>query len=260
MAVRRPEPDTGLAPGQTRLSLLGGWALTAAAGPVPLPVRRLLAWLALRGPAAREELCAALWPETSPARARGSLRTALWRVRSLHEDLVDAEADVVELRPEVAVDVHELAQDVRRLAAGNLPLRLRNLPEHLLDGDLLPGWYDEWLTVERERVRQLRLHALEGVAAALAAEGCFSLALEAALAAVREEPLRESAHRVVLRVHLQEGNRSEALRHYESYRRLLRSDLGVAPSAQLLAVLQGGPAELPRQRVPEGAPGSSLSW
>ena len=89
------------------------------------------------------------------------------------------------------------------------------------------------MLVERERLRQLRIHALEQLATFLSELGRHAEALEAALAAVTAEPLRETAQRALIIVHLAEGNASEALRQYESYRRLLLENLGVEPSPTL---------------------------
>lgn len=238
-----------------RLRLLGGWRLDGVADPacIPLTVRRLVAFLGLRGPTSREELATALWPEATEAHAHGSLRTALWRLRTRHGGLVESGPEAADVGAGVRVDVTELAEDVRRLDAGELPERLLELPWSLLQGELVPGWYDEWLVLERERVRQLRLHALEGLAAALTDEGRFALALEAGLGAVRVEPLRESAHRVVVRTHLREGNLSEAVRHVEAYRRLLNDELGLRPSPALVRLLRSG-VEVPRPRA-GGSPG-----
>ena len=82
---------------------------------------------------------------------------------------------------------------------------------------LLPGWYDDWVVLERERLRQLQLHALDRLAAALLAAEEPGRALDAALVAVQADPLRESAHRIVVRIHLREGNALEALRAYERF-------------------------------------------
>ena len=87
--------------------------------------------------------------------------------------------------------------------------------------DLLPDWSDEWLVMERESYRQLRLHALERLSETLREMGQHASALMAALSAVRADPLRESAHRQVIAVHLAEGNAAEALWQYHAYRRLL---------------------------------------
>ena len=87
------------------------------------------------------------------------------------------------------------------------------------------------MLLERERVRQLRMHALEALAEKLAAAGRYGEAVQAAYAAVVAEPLRESAHRAVVRVHLVEGNVAEAVRAYDSFRTMLAEELGVAPSS-----------------------------
>ena len=58
----------------------------------------------------------------------------------------------------------------------------------------------------------------------------FCDALQVGLAAVRAEPLRESAHRLLVRVHLREGNVAEAIRQYRSYADLLRRELHATPS------------------------------
>ena len=100
-------------------------------------------------------------------------------------------------------------------------------------GELLPDWYDDWVMIERERLRQLRLHALEIVCRRLAAMRLFGPAVDAGLAAVLDEPLRESAQRALIEAHLAEGNRSEAIRQYNSYRERLYTELRLEPSPGL---------------------------
>jgi hypothetical protein len=78
-------------------------------------------------------------------------------------------------------------------------------PEVRPGGELLPGWYEDWVLVERKRLRQLRMHALEALAEKLTEAGRYGVAMPAAYAAVRADPVRESAHRAVVRVHLAEG-------------------------------------------------------
>jgi DNA-binding SARP family transcriptional activator len=119
-----------------------------------------------------------------------------------------------------------------------------DLPPSLLLGphELLPGWYDEWVQVERERLRQLYLHTVEGIAASCLAAGRHGDALEAALAAVRADPLRESPYRLAIEVHLAEANVAEALSTYQRHRRLLARELGVAPSPQIRRLLHAAAA------------------
>jgi DNA-binding SARP family transcriptional activator len=106
-------------------------------------------------------------------------------------------------------------------------------------GELLPGWDDDWVLLERERLRQLRLHALEVLADKLARAGRQREAVQAACAAVRAEPLRESAHRTLVRVHLAGGDVAEAVRAYRDFRDVLARELGVAPSEQMEVLMAG---------------------
>jgi SARP family transcriptional regulator, regulator of embCAB operon len=87
--------------------------------------------------------------------------------------------------------------------------------------------------LEYEDWRQLRLHALEALAVRLTAGGRFGEAALAAGAAIRADPLRESARACLIRVHLGEGNQSEALREFERFSQVLKAELGLAPTPQL---------------------------
>jgi len=104
--------------------------------------------------------------------------------------------------------------------------------------------------VERERVRQRLLHALEALSRQLADAGRCAEAVEAAMLAVSAEPLRESAQRSLIRAHLAEGNWIEGRRSFETYRKLLYRELGTQPDPDLAALVRR-PADLqPRSRTP----------
>lgn len=212
-----------------RLTLMGNFTLVMAERQVRLPMtaQRLVAFLALaRKPVSRLYVAGHLWPDAAEARAAASLRSALWRVRRAGE-VVRADAYDLALDPAVAVDVTEaraLARRVESLGAAEIEALCRT-------DDLLPGWYDEpWLDIERECFRVLRVHALERLAERLTVEGRLAEALEAGLAAVTADPLRETAHRALIRVQLAEGNTAEAVRHFRAWERLSERSLGVEPS------------------------------
>ena len=103
--------------------------------------------------------------------------------------------------------------------------------------DLLPGFYDDWVLMERERIRQRILHALEALSENLTAAGRFADAIEAAMLATSAEPLRESAQRTLIRAHVAEGNLTEACRSYRAYHELMHRELGVTPSGDFAASL-----------------------
>jgi DNA-binding SARP family transcriptional activator len=143
------------------------------------------------------------------------------------------------LRPDVAVDIDEVADWATRLIAEHsLPTDL-SLSRPLADAlDLLPGCYDDWAILERERMRQRILHALEALSSAMTERGRYGEAVDAAMMAIGVEPLRESAQRALLRAHLAESNLIEARRDFLSYRDLVRRELGVEPSMELAALVR----------------------
>jgi DNA-binding SARP family transcriptional activator len=74
------------------------------------------------------------------------------------------------------------------------------------------------------------MHALEILCDRLTVSGRYGQAIEVGLAAVKGEPLRESAHRTLIRAHLAEGNVCEAVREFNLYRDLLKGELGLEPT------------------------------
>lgn len=211
------------------LRLLGGFRVLVDDLPVELtPVtERLVAILALQGRTSRSRVAGMLWPDTPECRALASLRTGIWRVNQAAAGLVESTRTTLDLSPRAEVDVRRYV----RTAAERMRARAPSDEVSDYEGDLLPDWDEEWLIAERERLRQLRLHLLESEAQRLARDGQFGLALEAAYSALCADPLRESAHRTIIGIHVAEGNTSEARRAYETCRRTLVNDLGVEPSA-----------------------------
>jgi DNA-binding SARP family transcriptional activator len=231
-----------------RLVLLGGFSLLLDGQEVPLPssAQRVLAGLGVgrRTHLAQPRMVFAerLWSESLMERAQANLRTALWRIRQADPGLIATAHDRLQLGPSVRVDVHEsLAQAKRLLAESDGPLAAEDSQVEPLVQDLLPGWDDDWLLLERERVRQIHLHALEALSTRLRLSGRFARAIEAALAAVSAEPLRESAHNALIAAHLGEGNIAEAHRQYRRYEQILWGELRLSPlhTFEQLRILYG---------------------
>ena len=231
---------------RARVTLLDGFGIhldetvsPTGVGELPPGVQRLVAHVCLAGRPPRSAIAGHLWPDVSENHAHGSLRSALWRLHKVAPGLVDVNGSSLALADGVHVDVRELGDWARRVRDPHCRLNELEVPDAGLRGELLPGWYDDWVLLERERIRQLRMHALEHVATRLTAAGRYGDALQVAYAAVGAEPLRESAHRTVVRVHLAEGNLVEALRAYEQFRILLRDDLGIQPSELMVRLVRG---------------------
>lgn len=240
-------PVTGAAPLVIAISVLGAFGLKVGGIPVaPLAVgsQRLLVFLALHDRAvARVAMAGAMWPEASDERAGISLRSALSRLDAATHDAISSASAGLRLADTVAVDLRDAQGLARRLLQKGVRPReddLSHAAVETLSQELLPDWYDDWVIAEAEDWRQLRMHALEAQATELVSMGRLADAAGAARAAMKVEPLRESAHACLIRVHIAEGNQSEALRVYDRYCALLRDVLDLEPTpafSQLVAPL-----------------------
>ena len=215
------------------LRLLGGFELFVGDRFIELPPggQRLLAFLAIRRrPTLRTLAAGTLWLDGSDQRAAANLRSVLWRLNGHGVSLVDGGHGRLQLPATVRVDLIDATATARRMVSGTAD---DETGWRTMQTDLLPDWYDDWVADEREHFHQLRLHALEAAAAKLAAQGRYAEALDAALAAVSAEPLRESAHRAVIGVHLAEGNAAQAVLQYRRCERLFAVELGIPPPVEI---------------------------
>ncbi|WP_232665701.1 AfsR/SARP family transcriptional regulator [Pseudonocardia sp. TRM90224] len=224
-----------------RVTVLGSFTLTVDGSAVPLGVdsRRLVAYLAVHPrPQQRAALAADLWPGVPAAAAVRLLDEAVTAV-AVPGLLDEAGNDSpIALAPAVEVD---LAQAMRLI---------RTLPEtpaveptdtSLLDADILPGWTAAWIAIERERFRQLRLHAMEERSLRLAAAARFDDAVAMAKRAVHAAPSRESARRALIEAYLAHGDIAAAVAEYDEYQELLRSSVGGPTTTGLDGLLPPSP-------------------
>ena len=232
---------------------MGGFGLAGTRGEITVApsAQRLIAFLALQQrPLERAYVAGTLWLDASQPSANASLRTALWRAQAGGLQPIRATVTHVALAEHAVVDVHEAVMRAERTIRDPARHADTDLTDLAETRELLPDWSADWLTFERERWRQLRLHALEALALHFAHAGEHGRAIVAASAAVAGDPLRESAHRCVIEVLLAEGNWSEALRQYERFARLLQRELGLAPSRRLRGLVAPLAAAAPeRARV-----------
>jgi DNA-binding SARP family transcriptional activator len=220
-----------------RLQLLEDFVLRDAAELVTLPVgmQRVLAFLALRGPSHRCVVAGTLWPEVGEPHALASLRTSIWRLNRMVPGAIAVDGARLGTPTGMSVDIREqefFATQLLRNQALDPDLVAAQL-DSLWPRDLLPGWYDDWVVFERERLGQLRLHALEQAAVLMTRTHRLQIALQLALEAVRGEPLRETSNAALIQVYLAEGNIADAVHHYDVFSQLLLRELGFEPSAAL---------------------------
>ncbi len=226
------------------LRLLDRFELRSAGLVIPVTTgpQRLVTYLALHNRLLpRGHVAGTLWPDVPTGRANANLRASIWRLPSSCRPVIDLSTRHIKLGIDVTVDLtaaiglaQRLMDRSKRCTEGDLSAEARSV----LSYDLLPACYDDWVLVECERFHQLRLHALDALCERLTAAERYGEAIDAGLAAVCGEPLRESAHRALIRAHLAEGNYAEAGRQYELYRRILHDELGIGPSDGLRQLMQ----------------------
>jgi predicted ATPase/DNA-binding SARP family transcriptional activator len=224
-------------------------------------VRALLAYLAVEAgrPHRRDSLVGILWPDFPQTAARNSLRQALAILRQALGDQVRnppfllTSRDVVQFNQEsdywldVAAFSGLLAAARRhghrrpercRSCAQRLQQAVDLYQGHFLQGFFLPdsGPFDEWALLTRETLHQEMLVGLAWLARYHRQRGEFQDALKFARRQVTLDPLREEAHREVMRLSFLTGERSVALAQYEMCRRLLAEELGVEPEPETQAL------------------------
>lgn len=217
------------------MQLLGGFALADAEGPIDVPQSsaKVLAILGLRrAPVPRSELASDLWPQVDPRRALGNLRSAVWRLPAVARQAICGRGDTLAIGPDVDCDIHSIDADAARACPRLIPPSGARLC-----AELLPGWYDDWILVERERLGLYRAELFERLSDDRRQQGRVDEAVFYAVASISVEPLRESAHRALLRAHAEQKNLTEMRRHYRTLVALLADEIGVPPSPETDAIL-----------------------
>ncbi len=205
----------------------------------------------------REELIAMLWPDAEPEAGRHSLSQALTSLRHQLEPpgvlagaVVVGDRQTVRLNPEAfSSDVATFEEHVAAAARAADPADRR---EHLeraaqvYGGELLPGFYEDWVLARRDRYASQMLDLLRALAAESAERERLDLAIDYARRAVEVDPLCEEAHADLMTFYAATGRASSVIRQYAELERILRRELDVEPSDEtrrLLAELRSKPVD-----------------
>lgn len=252
-----------------QVSLLGQFEVLQDGERRAIPTRNaqvLFAYLLLHAGRAlrREHLAGILWPDSSEENARSNLRHELWRLRKnlarkdangaagydyiLSDDLTisfDAETNYT-------LDVHILERGPPDSDdAEGLMLALS-----VYRGPLLPGFYQDWVLVERERLQGLFEMRMARLLALLEVAERWDETIEWAQQWIAlGETWSEAAYRALMVAHAHSGDLPRAMLAYERLAQGLQRDLGLQPSAQtraLLVHLQAA-SSMPPPAVPQAA-------
>jgi predicted ATPase/DNA-binding SARP family transcriptional activator len=246
-----------------RIHLFGGCRIELDGHAVRLETTKtaaLLAYLALQDqPQTRQKLVGVFWGDQPDPSARRNLRHALWNIRRVLErpdrpPVIRGEQHTVAFNhaDDTWLDVLAFRQrmtqaaDIRATPAA--PDNRFGIIARALDlyrGDLLEGVaagdspeFDDWLLVERERLRVVALEALQRLLAHSIAWGEYETGLCYARRLLELEPWLEDAHRQTMRLLAARGERTAALAQYNACRRVLNEELNVEPSPETQALAE----------------------
>ncbi len=230
------------------ISLLGGFLLRRGGVPLePMPsrlARSLFAFLVTNRERAhtRDLLAGTFWPDMPDSKARRRLSHALWQIRSGtgHSDeapILLTTTDTVRLHPNADfwLDVDEFEWTLEQTTPTAVGSRseeaeLLETAVGLYRGDFLAGYFEDWLTADQERLRERFLGALEHLTGLTMSRGHYEAALIHARRLAQHDPMREEAHRQVMRLAVLLGRHNDAICQYEQCRRILAEELGAEPS------------------------------
>lgn len=241
---------------RVELTLLGGWDLRVGGTSCQVGYRqqRLIAVLAVLGRRSRGFLAGLLWPECTEAHALGSLRAAIFTVSRRVPGLLACCGRELCLRETVDVDLHRLRRALVS-AAAEAPGSDAWWSTSASNADLLPGWYDDWVVTEQQRLHDLYLTAAECLAESALERHDHFRARHLAQTARSIDPLRESATRILLRAHLAMGNEATALTIFHEYCTTLAGELGARPAPRIVELVAPVRQERGLARPPRGGAG-----
>jgi len=196
----------------------------------------------------RELLTSLFWEDLPFKNARRCLSTTLWRLRKGLPDGIDCLAisetgNVRFARSDSQwIDIlsfEEKAHHGLRLSLGEMDAADATVLEEAISlyrGNLLDGYYDEWVLQERERLHLLYLRTLSRLMRYYGERNELSKGILHGQRLLTVDPLREQIHRDLMRLYMKKGERSLAIQQYETCRHVLVNELGIAPMPETQAL------------------------
>jgi len=204
-------------------------------------------------PHSREALASLLWGDTSTEKSKKYLRQALWHLHAaLNSDhgndseVLMVDHDWLSLNPcsNLWTDVADFERAFS--AAEGIPGRqldtekARGLKDAvtLYNDDLLPGYYQDWILFERERLQNMYLLMLDKLIVYLQFRGEYEVAQGYGATILRYDPARERTHRQLMHLYSLAGDRTSALRQFERCAQALKQELGVKPEQKTVELYE----------------------
>ncbi|GIK74842.1 MAG: hypothetical protein BroJett021_38300 [Chloroflexota bacterium] len=242
-----------------QISLFGRLRCTVDDDPVggmeARKVQELLTYLLLHRthPCTRESLATLMWGERNDAQAKKYLRQALWQLQSALDaachptiPLLNVDAEWVEINQSAPIwldidhfeHVYETTCQLEGCDLSGEQVDALCQAVALYQGDLLEGWYQDWCIFERERYQQMYLTMLDKLIAFAEYTNDYMMGVHYCELSLRSDPARERTHRRLMRLYYLAGNRTAALRQFETCVEMLNRDLGVEPAKSTLLLYE----------------------
>lgn len=215
----------------------------------------LLAYLAyfLERTHAREEIVELLWPDDEIENGQRSLRVSLASLRSQLEppgtpfnSVLIADRRSIRLNPQViSTDVSAFEAAARAAAEIEGDAERASALKQAVDlyrGPFLPGFYDDWAIMERERLEQVYIEVLNRLPGALAEAGDLGSAIDYAHRRVAADSLSEEAHCELIGLLVKAEQFDAARSRFVEMERIFRDELGIAAPSVARALVAGLPA------------------
>ncbi len=218
-------------------------------------VQELLAYLLVYPRVhSRDELATLLWSDRSTSISKKYLRQALWQLQSSLNDktlaeqsqviIVDTDWVHINQSIDIQLDITEFEQCF--LSAQSIPADSLSSEQveqlkagiALYSGHFLNSWYQDWCIYERERFLSLYLSMQEKLLAYFEHNQDYEAGMVHGLEILRFEKAQERTHRCLMRLYYMSGNRTAALRQFQSCVAALNEELGVGPAKSTVALVE----------------------
>ena len=230
-----------------KIYLLGQFKLQSGDIPIDLPSRpaqAVMAYLALNPGVSirREALASLLWPDAAESNARSYLRQALWRIRKslesgslIWEDYLQI-SDISVLfddRSDGWVDANKMLEPIQEIAESEIEQVV-----NLYRGELLPGFYEDWVVLERERIQAAYHQKMNLLLERLVQTRRWDQAMDYAEQWIQLGHTPEPAYRALMHAYAGQGDLGMVSATYQRCLEALHRELGLEPSSETMILYE----------------------
>jgi len=211
-------------------------------------VKELLFYLASYPARTKAQIGLDLWPDASPKQLRNSLGITLYHLRRVLGDpqWIVFEDEVYRfnrtLNYQFDVEAFEAQLAHAQRLESQTPERaviLLQAAIELYQGDFVEDLtHGEWFLLRRENLHRKYLDALLRLGRLLFTQRAYAHAAETYRRAIEKDNVQEDAHRELMRCYARLGQRAQALRHYQTFEHILRTELGAPPAPESVALFE----------------------